>query len=121
MRMGPMITGAQEESEARKNARRRWLAVIAILAIVIAVSSVVGKKSLVKVFRMNKTRNDLQQEIAQLKQDNENLAREIRAFADNPGRVEVIARDDLGLVKPGEIVYQFGPSRPSSTPPASSR
>lgn len=121
MQMGQMIPGTQEEIEARKNARKRWLVVIAVLAMGIAASSVVGKKSLVKVIHMNKTKSELQQEIARLKRGNEDLAREVRAVTNNPGQVEAIARDDLGLVKPGEIVYQFGPSRPSTAPPASSR
>lgn len=121
MRMRQFVTGTQEEIEATKNARKRWLIVIAVLAIAIAASSVVGKKSLVKVIQMNKTRTELQQEITRLKQGNEGLTREIRSFANNSGQVEAIARDDLGLVKPGEIVYQFGPPGPSTAPPASSR
>jgi cell division protein FtsB len=88
---------------------------------VIAASSVVGKKSLVKVFQMNKTTNELQQEITRLRQVNEELTRELQAFTHNPSQVEAIAREDLGLVKPGEIVYQFGPPRPTAAPPASPR
>lgn len=71
MRMRQFVTGTQEEIEATKSARKRWLIVIAVLAIAIAASSVVGKKSLVKVIQMNKTRTELQQEITRLKQGNE--------------------------------------------------
>ena len=121
MRTGQVMTGTREELAAARSARKRWLVFVAVLAIVIAVSSVVGKKSLVKVLQMSKTRTELQQEITRLKQVNEELTREIQAFTDNPGQVEAIAREDLGLVKPGEIVYQFGSPRPSTALPASSR
>jgi cell division protein FtsB len=121
MRTGQVFTGTQEEIEARRSARKRWLVFIAGLAVLIAVSSVIGKKSLVKVIQMNKTRTELQQEITRLKQVNEDLTREIQAFTNNPGQVEAIARGDLGLVKPGEIVYQFGPPKPTLAPPAASR
>lgn len=121
MQTGPVRTGTQEEIAAAKSSRKRWLVFLAGLAILIAVASVVGKKSFVKVLQMSKTRTELQQEITRLKQANEGLTREIRAFANNPGQVEAIAREDLGLVKPGEIVYQFGPPRPPTALPASSR
>lgn len=121
MRTRQVITGTRQERAAARSVRKRWLVFIAVLATVIAVSSVVGKKSLVKVLQMSKTRTELQRQITRLKQGNEKLTRDIQAFTDNPGQVEAIAREDLGLVKPGEIVYQFGPPRPSSAPPASPR
>ncbi|MDD5560442.1 septum formation initiator family protein [Candidatus Methylomirabilis sp.] len=121
MRTGQVIASAQEEIAAARSARKRRFVFVVALAILIAASSVVGKKSLVKVFQMNKTTNELQREIARLRQINEDLARELQAFTHNPSQVEAIAREDLGLVKPGEIVYQFGPPRPTTAPPVSPR
>ncbi|NJD67762.1 MAG: septum formation initiator family protein [candidate division NC10 bacterium] len=113
--------GVTDDIEARRSARKRWLLFIAGLAIVIGVASVVGQKSLVKIVQMNSTRSELQQEIIRLKQVNENLTLEVQPLADNPGQVEAIAREDLGLVKPGEIVYQFRPSGHPAMPPSPSR
>ncbi len=122
MRTGQVIASAAEELVAAKRTRkRRFVFVAVVLAILIAASSVVGKKSLVKIFQMSKTRTELQQEIKQLRQVNEEIAREIQALAHNPSQVEAIAREDLGLVKPGEIVYQFGPQRLTTALPAPSR
>jgi cell division protein FtsB len=121
MRTGQVIAGAQEKLAAIRSTRKRRLVIVAVLAILIVAPSVGGKKSLVKIFQMSKTRTELQQEIVRLRQVNEELAQEIRAFANNPDQVEAIAREDLGLVKPGEIVYQFGPPRPTTAPSAPSR
>lgn len=122
MRTGQVIASAQEELAAARSARkRRFVFVAVVLAILIAASSVGGKKSLVKIFQMSKTRTELQQEIKRLRQVNEEIAREIQTFAHNPSQVEAIAREDLGLVKPGEIVYQFGPQRLTTALPAPSR
>jgi len=122
MRTGQVIASAQEELVAARSARkRRFVFVAVVLAILIAASSVGGKKSLVKIFQMSKTRTELQQEIKRLRQVNEEIAREIQTFAHNPSQVEAIAREDLGLVKPGEIVYQFGPQRLTTALPAPSR
>jgi cell division protein FtsB len=121
MRTGPGGTNIEEANVAARNVRKRWLVFLAVLAILIAVSSVIGKKSLVKVIQMNNTKTELEEEVAQLRAVNERLAKEIRTFADNPGQVEAIAREDLGLVKPGEIVYRFGRPKPSASLPTSSR
>lgn len=121
MRTGPAGANIQEEIAEARSVRKRWLVFLAALAILIAGSSVIGKKSLVKVLQMNNTKTELEQDITRLREANEQLTREIRAFANNPGRVEAIAREDLGLVKPGEIVYQFGSARPSTALPPSSR
>lgn len=120
-RTGQVIAGAQEDLAVTKHARKRRLAFIAVLAILIAALSVVGKKSLLKIYQMSKTKTELQQDITRLRQANEDLARKFRTFTHNPGQVEAIAREDLGLVKPGEIVYQFSSPRPTTAPPASSR
>ena len=122
MRTGQVVASAQEELAAAKRTRKRRLVfVAAVLVILIVTPSVVGKKSLVKVFQMSKTRTELQQEINRLRQVNEEIAREIQTLVHNPSQVEAIAREDLGLVRPGEIVYQFGPQRLTTALPAPSR
>lgn len=122
MRTGQVIASAQEELAAAKRTRKRRIVFVAVvLVILIAAPSVGGKKSLVKIFQMSKTRTELQQEISRLRQINEEITREIQALAHNPSQVEAIAREDLGLVKPGEIVYQFSSQRPTTALPAPSR
>ena len=118
---GQVSAGTQEERAAARSVRKRRLVFVACLAILIVALSVGGKKSLVKVLQMSKARTELQQEIPQLRQVNEELTREIQAFTHNSSQVEAIAREDLGLVKPGEIVYQFSPPRPTVAPPVHSR
>lgn len=121
MRTGQVIGSAREELAVGKGARKRRLVFVALLAMLIAALSVGGNRSLVKIYQMSKTKAELEQEIERLRQVNQELAREIQAFTHNPGQVEAIAREDLGLVKPGEIVYQFGPPRPATVPPTSPR
>jgi cell division protein FtsB len=70
---------------------------------------------------MTKTKAELHREIARLKQVNQQLHREVQSFASDPQRVEAIAREELGLVKPGEIVYRFTRPRPSPAPPRPTR
>ena len=116
MRTGQVISSAQEELAEARAARKRRLLFIALLAILIAGLSVVGNRSLVKIYRMNRTKTELQRQIERAKQGNQDLARKVQSLANDPDQVESIAREDLGLIKPGEVVYQFGPSRATPAP-----
>ena len=84
---------------------RLKLAVVLLLALVVA--SVVGNRGLVRVYHMHQTRASLVREITELRASNAALAEEVRVLRTDPGRIEAIAREELGLVKPGEIVYEF--------------
>jgi len=116
MRTGQVISSAQEELAAGRAARKRRVVFITLLAILIAGLSVVGNRSLVRIYRMNKTRAELHREIERLKQVNQDLARGVQSFTADPSQVEAIAREDLGLIRPGEVVYQFNPSRSNQAP-----
>ena len=56
----------------------------------------------------------LERELAQVQRENndqhrtiEQLRRNVQALKDNPDSVERIARDELGLVRRNEVVFQF--------------
>ncbi len=86
---------------------RRHLRLVMVLLLALAVASVMGKRSVIRLYQMHQDRVVLEREIEQLSSANAALAEEVRQFRTDPGRVESIAREELGLVKPGEIVYGF--------------
>ncbi len=56
----------------------------------------------------------LKEELRHVERDNERLAREVtelsrevEALRSDPAAVERIARDELGMVRPHEVVFQF--------------
>jgi cell division protein FtsB len=60
----------------------------------------------------------LEKELATVKTENAEMRRdvtalraEVRDLRDQPAAVERIARDQLGLVRKSEVVFQFGKSR----------
>jgi cell division protein FtsL len=95
------------------------LAILFLLVLVAA--SVLGNRSLLRLYQMHRDRAALEREIEQLTTANTALADEVRQLRTDPARVEAIAREELGLVKPGEIVYEFRPSSPPAAPPGESR
>jgi cell division protein FtsB len=95
--------------------RHLRLAILFLMALVVA--SVMGNRSLIRMYQMHRDRATLEREIEQLTAANATLAEEVRTLRADPARVEAIAREELGLVKPGELVYGFR----SASPPEESR
>ena len=60
-------------------------------------------------FKLRREIESLQRRIAVLEMRNQDLEREIEEWL-SPENVEKIAREQLGLVKPGEIVYRLSES-----------
>jgi cell division protein FtsB len=93
-----------------RTSRNKKLIIAAGIAVVLylLVSFIFGEMGLIKYYRMNAQCNSLTKEIATLKQDNARLMREVHALKTDPDHLEQIARDKLGLARPGELVYYYG-------------
>ena len=66
-----------------------------------------GDKGLLKVYRLRRELKEIQRANMELQQENERLRGEINNLRTNKKYIEELARRELGLVKKGEIVYQF--------------
>jgi len=90
---------------------RSWLRprllLVGLLLLLLAAASLMGDRGLLRLYQLHRTRAVLSQEIERLTAANSVLAEEVRALRTDPGRVEAIAREELGLVKPGEMVFEF--------------
>ena len=71
-------------------------------------SLIMGEMGIVKYSRMKAQERSLRAEITHLKQDNLRLLQEVRDLKHDPAYLERLARDKIGLARPGEIVYYYG-------------
>ena len=99
----------------------RHLRLAILFLLVLVVASVLGNRSLLRLYQMHQDRTALQREIEQLTAANAALADEVRSLRTDPARAEAIAREDLGLVKPGELVYEFRSASPPTAKTEASR
>ena len=93
-----------------RSARRKKLILAAgvLFSIYLLASFILGEMGLVKYYRMKSQCHALSDTIAKLRSDNARLTREVHSLRSDPAYLERIARDKLGLARPGEIVYYYG-------------
>jgi cell division protein FtsB len=104
--------------------RRRWL-VAGVFALVLLVAAL-GDHGVLQLWRLRDEIETLQREVQLLEAENERLSRTITELHDDPAAIERIAREELGLVRPGERVLRFprtprpaGPATPPAVTPRS--
>jgi cell division protein FtsB len=93
--------------ETRKRRRFILLTVAGFFTVYFIFSFVFGDAGLLSYFRMQRTKGKLNHEIEDLRQKNAELRNQIESLRSDPQYIEQIAREQLGLVKDGEIIYQF--------------
>ncbi len=97
----------QDPAQRRTRLRRPGLILLLCFLGLLLLLSLLGDRSLLQLYQMGRVRAHLEQEIETLKHENALLRQEVEAMRRHPSQTEEIARRDLGLVRPGEIVYQF--------------
>ncbi len=88
--------------------RRRqvvWGAVA--MALVLAVSSLSAEGGFRKYARLRRDLHAIEDRNLKVSSENERLKREIRRLRTEPAALERAARENLGLVQPGEIVFDL--------------
>ena len=68
---------------------------------------------------MRRTKQEIQRvqvEIDRLDKENSELSQEVKALKSDPHKIESIARDELGLAKPGEVIIKIPKDQQVKTP-----
>jgi len=97
--------------------RPGWLVLGALL--VLAVTAIFGDNGMLALRRLLGEVDTLVREVRTLEVQNERLSRAIAELQEDPAVIERIAREELGLVRPGERILRFPRSaRPGESVPA---
>jgi cell division protein FtsB len=92
-----------------------WL-VGAVLAVLLG-TAVFGENGVLHLRRLRAEVEALHRDVQALEAENERLSHAIGELKTDPAAVERIAREELGLVRPGERVLRFPRSSPSPGAP----
>ena len=84
-----------------------WKWVLPAFIVTVLLSSLGGPHSLIRIYSLRKYRDHIKEDILDLANKNKLLRQKIKELRNDPEPIYQIAREELGLVKPGEIIYRY--------------
>jgi len=97
----------QGEKRSRLRKKYLFLGLITFLNGYLLLSLVFGEMGWMKFIKMREAHQQLTGEMVSLRSQNNALLYEIDALKSDPHFIEGLAREQLGLVRAGELVYEF--------------
>ena len=89
-----------------------WLRRALIFAtVVVLVNALVGQGGLAESLRASREYADAQARLSALQRENVALSEQMRRLSNDPRTIESVAREDLGLIRRGELMFVLKPIR----------
>lgn len=97
-----------------------WFLLAALLALIL--QDVFGTHGVLAMRRSQKEVEQARKEIQQISDENQKLQESVKALKTDPQAIERIAREEMGLARPGEYIFKIPPKAadPDSATPDSS-
>jgi cell division protein FtsB len=97
---------SRDERRPEAGLRRKAVTLTSVLLLIaLVVGSMFGDRGILHLISQRQRADALRQEIEALAAENVRLYSEIRQLRTDPRAVERIAREELGLARPGETVF----------------
>ena len=92
----------------RRRQRAPWAQRLMIfLTLLVAVDSLFGERGFTARARLDREMTATTDHLTTLKDENAGLREQIRRLESDPGAIEVLAREELGFIRPGELLVLF--------------
>lgn len=85
--------------------RRGTLLALVLIAFALTVHEVFGDRGYLAVRRRRAELHELQEQVRKLQEENQKLEEQIKGLKSDPKAIEQLAREQMKLAKPGEIIY----------------
>jgi cell division protein FtsB len=87
---------------------RRWpVYLIGFLIVLLSLVTIVGERGALHLWRLRGEKSRLDEQNYRLQKENESLRQRIQSIRNDDAYLEKLAREELNMVRPGEIVYRF--------------
>jgi cell division protein FtsB len=106
------IASGETSGFLRRNLRQ--ILGLALLALIL--HDVFGTHGFLAMLRTQKEIKQIRQQIGKINAENKSLSNEVNALETDPKAIERIAREDMGLARPGELIYKLPDSAPYGAP-----
>ena len=93
--------------------RRRTIHFLLVfVTIVLVVDALVGEKGLIETLRARREYRDVARSLESLRRENSRLRENVRRLNEDPAAIESVARKELGLIRPGELLFVIKDAKP---------
>lgn len=86
---------------------------LAFVSAVLLIDALIGERGLVERLRAGRQHAEVAARLAAMRGENERLRETARRLADDPSTIESLARKELGLLRPGELLFIIKDARPA--------
>ena len=87
--------------------KKRILILVLLLFLIFGFFTFFGDKGIVHLLRLQKEWGRIKETNANMEEENRKLKEEVKRLQVEKRYIEEIARKELGMVKEGEVIYQF--------------
>ena len=97
--------------------RRTVHYVLIFVTLVLVIDALVGEKGLIESMRARRQHRELAGSLEALRRDNIRLREDVRRLKEDPAAIESLAREQLGLIRPGELLFIIKDQKPAHERP----
>ena len=109
---------SKKPAPAPPQARGRHIAqyVIAAFGCILFLDAIVGEKGLVEIVKARQDYSRLETSLLRVRAENARLREQARLLREDADTIERVAREQLGLIKPGEKLFILKDVSPAAKP-----
>jgi len=89
---------------------------LVFVTVVLVVDALVGEKGLTESMRARRQEAEETAALARLRKENTDLREQVRRLREDPSAIESVAREQLGLIRPGEMLFILKDVKPAGRP-----
>jgi cell division protein FtsB len=95
--------------QMREFLRRNSTRLLAAGLVLLILQDILGTHGVVAMRRSEQQAAEIEKEIKQLNDENQKLQNRVRSLKTDPAAIERIAREEMGLARPGEYIFKIEP------------
>jgi len=100
------LLGKQVRSELKKR-RLIFITIILLSSMYLIITLIFGNMGFLRYRELNKTKTLLETQVREIEKENTQLRSELKSLKEYPFYTEKYARENFGLAKPDEYIFQY--------------
>jgi cell division protein FtsL len=99
----PNISPSDAAAYLRRNTRQ----ILGLALFALLIHDIFGAHGFIAMRRTQKEIEQIREQIGKLNDENKSLSGQVNSLKTDPKAIERIAREEMGLARPGEIIYKL--------------